>query len=149
MNQKLKFLCFWDIHNSLPSFWASLAYSGIKIDHIVDSLLKLQIKIGVHLINIELLQLQAYSGCIIRVKSPPPVVIGKIDCYVHLYSSPWLGTTPCMAGGCWAISKSGSLCRLYLLLFERVCKYLLDKQIVDRYLFCYQKITCMLWLSKR
>ena len=27
---------------------------------------------------------------IIRVKSPPPVVIGKIKCSVHLYSSPWL-----------------------------------------------------------
>ena len=29
----------------------------IKIDHIADILLKLQIKIGVHLINVELLQL--------------------------------------------------------------------------------------------
>ena len=57
MNQKLKFLCFWGIHNSLPSFWAELGYSGIKIDHIVYSLLKFQIKIGVHLINVELSQL--------------------------------------------------------------------------------------------
>ena len=32
-------------------------YSRIKIDHIADSLLKLQIKIGVHLINVELSQL--------------------------------------------------------------------------------------------
>ena len=32
-----------------------LGYSRIKIDHIADSLLKLQIKIGVHLINVELL----------------------------------------------------------------------------------------------
>ena len=46
MNQKLKFLCLWGIHNSFPSFWAKLGYSQIKIDHIVDSLLKLQIKIG-------------------------------------------------------------------------------------------------------
>ena len=51
MNQKLKFLCFRGIQNSLPSFWAKLGYSRIKIDHIADSLLKLQIKIGVHLIN--------------------------------------------------------------------------------------------------
>ena len=30
-------------------------YPRIEIDHITDSLLKLQIKIGVHLINVELL----------------------------------------------------------------------------------------------
>ena len=57
MNQKLKFLCFRGIHNSLPSFWAKLGYSRIKIDDIADSLLKLQIKIGVHLISDELPQL--------------------------------------------------------------------------------------------
>ena len=57
MNQKLGFLCFWGIHNSLSSFWAKLGYSWIKIDHFVDSLLKLQIKAGVHLINVELTQL--------------------------------------------------------------------------------------------
>ena len=57
MNQKLKFLCFRDIHNSLPSFCAKLGYSWIKIDHFADSLLKLQIKIGVHLIKVELTQL--------------------------------------------------------------------------------------------
>ena len=34
-----------------------LRNSRIKIDHIADSLLKLQIKIGVHLINAELWQL--------------------------------------------------------------------------------------------
>ena len=34
-----------------------LGYSWIKIDHIADSLLKLKIKIGVHLINIKLSQL--------------------------------------------------------------------------------------------
>ena len=34
-----------------------LGYSWIKIDHIADSLLKLQIEIGVHLINVELSQL--------------------------------------------------------------------------------------------
>ena len=44
-----------------------------------------------------------------------------------------LGPTPYIVGGFWAISESGSLCRLYLLLFESVCKYLLDKQIVDTY----------------
>ena len=27
--------------------------------------------------------------CIIRVWNPPPVEIGKIECSVHLYSSPW------------------------------------------------------------
>ena len=50
-------LCFQGIQNSLPSFWAKLGYSRIKIDRIEDSLLKLQIKIGVHLINAKLLQL--------------------------------------------------------------------------------------------
>ena len=45
MNQKLRFLCFWGIHNSLPSFWAKLGFSRIKIDHMIyhfiaDSLLK-------------------------------------------------------------------------------------------------------------
>ena len=34
-----------------------MGYSQIKIDHIADSLLKLQIKIGGHLINVELSQL--------------------------------------------------------------------------------------------
>ena len=34
-----------------------LGYSRIKIDHIADSLLKLQIKIEVHLISVELSQL--------------------------------------------------------------------------------------------
>ena len=34
-----------------------LGYSRIKIEHIADSLLKLQIKIGVHLINVELSEL--------------------------------------------------------------------------------------------
>ena len=57
MNQKLGFLYFQGILNSLPPFWAKLGYSWIKIDHIADSLLKLQIKIEVHLINVELLQL--------------------------------------------------------------------------------------------
>ena len=57
MNQKLRFLCFQGIHNSIPSFWAKLGYSQIKIDHIAGSLLKPQIKIGVHLINVELSQL--------------------------------------------------------------------------------------------
>ena len=46
-----------EAHNSLLSFWAKLGYSQIKIDHIADSCLKLQIEIGVHLINVELLQL--------------------------------------------------------------------------------------------
>ena len=54
MNQKLGFLCFWGIHNSLPSFWAKLDYSRIRI---ADSLLKLLFKIGVHLIKVELTQL--------------------------------------------------------------------------------------------
>ena len=56
---------FWKTHISLllmhiqlsPSIWAKLGYSHIKIDHIADSLLKLQIKIGVHLISVELSQL--------------------------------------------------------------------------------------------
>ena len=44
-------------HNSLLSFWAKLGYSQIEIDHIADSLPKLQIKIGVYLMNAELSQL--------------------------------------------------------------------------------------------
>ena len=62
MNQKLRFLCFRCIHNSLPSFWAKLGYSRIKIDHIADSLPKLQIEIGVHLINVKLSQLLTLAG---------------------------------------------------------------------------------------
>ena len=57
MNQKLKLLCFPHIHYSLPIFLAKLGYSQIKIDSFADSLLKFQIKIGVHLINVELSQL--------------------------------------------------------------------------------------------
>ena len=45
MNQKLEFLCFRGIHNSLPSFSAKLGYSWIKI--------------GVHLLSDELSQLPA------------------------------------------------------------------------------------------
>ena len=56
-SKEIWFLCFRGIHNSLPSFWAKFGYSRIKIDHIADSLLKLQTKIGVHLISVELLQL--------------------------------------------------------------------------------------------
>ena len=44
--QTFEKFCFWGIHNSLPSFWAKLDYSWIKIDHTADSLLKLQITIG-------------------------------------------------------------------------------------------------------
>ena len=39
-----------------------LGYSWSKIDHIADSLLKHQIKIGVHLINVELSQLLTLGG---------------------------------------------------------------------------------------
>ena len=46
-----------EAHNSPLSFWAKLGYSQIEIDHIAVSLLKLQIEIGVHFINDELLQL--------------------------------------------------------------------------------------------
>ena len=85
MNQKLKFLCFWGIHNSLPSFWAKLGYSPIKIDYIADFLLKLQIRIGVHLITVELLQLptpdldiafiyQVYSGKFSIKFTPGPII---------------------------------------------------------------------------
>ena len=46
-----------EAYTTLPSFWAKVGYSRIKIDHIADSLLKLQIKIRVHLISVELSQL--------------------------------------------------------------------------------------------
>ena len=62
MNQKLRFVCFRGIHNSLSSFCAKLGYSRIKIDHIADSLLKFQIKIGVHFITVELSQLLTLRG---------------------------------------------------------------------------------------
>ena len=55
MNQKLGFLPRHTQHS--PIILAKLGYSRIKINHITDSLLKLQIKIGVHLINAKLLQL--------------------------------------------------------------------------------------------
>ena len=44
-----------------PIILAKLGYSRIKIDHIADSLLKLQIKIGVHLMNVELTVTSPYS----------------------------------------------------------------------------------------
>ena len=72
MNLKLKFLCFQGIHYSLPSFWAKLGYSWIKIDHIADSLLKLQIKIGVHFINVELSQLLTLEGATTLLLAPSP-----------------------------------------------------------------------------
>ena len=57
----------WSKLNKNLSFFASkayttlshhfeLSYSRIKIDHIADSLVKLQIKMGVHLISVELSQ---------------------------------------------------------------------------------------------
>ena len=66
------------------------------------------------------------------------VVIGSITVITSfLQFWQWIGCgfgpTPYTVGGFWAISESGSLCRLYLLLSERICKYLLDKQIVDTY----------------
>ena len=45
-----------------PIILSQLDYSRIKIDHIADSLLKLQIKIGVHVINVELSQLLTGHG---------------------------------------------------------------------------------------
>ena len=53
--KKLRFLCFWGIHNFLSSFWAKLGYSRIKIDHMIyhliaDSLLKdAALTVGVNL----------------------------------------------------------------------------------------------------
>ena len=48
MKQKLWFLCFRGIHNSLPSFWVKLGYSRIKIDLLsLHVLYSLQFKIGV------------------------------------------------------------------------------------------------------
>ena len=41
-----------DLIRNLEDFFYSVGYSRIKIAHIADSLLKLQIKIGVHLMNV-------------------------------------------------------------------------------------------------
>ena len=53
MNYNLRFLWFPGIHNSLPSSWAKLGYSRIKIDHnhfIADSLPKdVVLTVGVNL----------------------------------------------------------------------------------------------------
>ena len=58
MNQKLKFLCFQGIQNSLPSFWAKLGYSQIKIDLLsLHVLYSLQFRIGLRLLKVELTQL--------------------------------------------------------------------------------------------
>ena len=46
----------WWTRYSLPSFWAKLGYSQIKIDRKLISLYSLQSKIGVHLLNGELTQ---------------------------------------------------------------------------------------------
>ena len=48
------------------SFWFNLGYSQIKIDHIADYLLKHNIKIGVHLINVELSQLLTLVAMCLR-----------------------------------------------------------------------------------
>ena len=53
---------------------AKLGYSQIKIDHIADSLPKLQIEIGVHLINDELLQLPTL---VISMYIPYLIVLGR------------------------------------------------------------------------
>ena len=56
--KKSEFLVHLDHFSKfLKYFKAKLGSSWIKIDHIADSLLKLQIKIGLHLINVELSQL--------------------------------------------------------------------------------------------
>ena len=58
LNQpKLKFHWVWWTRYSLPSFWAKLGYSQIKIDWKLISLYSLHSKIGVHLLNGELTQL--------------------------------------------------------------------------------------------
>ena len=67
MNQKLWFLCFRGMHNSLPSFWANLGYSRIKID-IISILYLLQFKIGVHLLNVKLLQLLTPVQSILNIR---------------------------------------------------------------------------------
>ena len=57
LNEPKTWISLLPRHTQLSPIQAKLGYSWIKIDHIADSLLELQIKIGVHLINIQLLQL--------------------------------------------------------------------------------------------
>ena len=90
MNQKLGFLSFWGIHNSLPSFWTKLGYSWIKIDHIADSLLKHQIKIGVHLINVELSQLLTLGGATtLHTTRPLPPPLSDLPTALCRVGSSW------------------------------------------------------------
>ena len=55
---------------SLPSFWAKLGYSQIKIDRKLIALYSLQSKIGVHLLNDELTQLPTLKKGIVQLKLP-------------------------------------------------------------------------------
>ena len=107
MNYKLKFLCFQGIHYSLLSFGAKLGYSRIKIDHIADSLLKLKIKIGEHLINAELSQLLTLTAIYARFAKKDNrlfathyltnFILPASCCWLHLWyiCLLWDHTVPC------------------------------------------------------
>ena len=84
MNQKLGFLCFQGIHNSLPSFWAKLGYSQIKIDLLsLHVLYSLQFKTGVHLLKVELTQLPSPQTSNIHQKITQIILITNLKekCY--------------------------------------------------------------------
>ena len=58
--KKSEFLVHLDQFSKIFKYlFSKLGYSRIKIDYIADSLLKLQIKIEMHLINVELSQFLA------------------------------------------------------------------------------------------
>ena len=115
MNLKLNFLCFRGIHNSLPSFSAKLDFSQMKIDHIADSLLKLQIKIGVHLINVEQSQL-----LIPLLFKPKPYLIMPIIINEVKISYPFLPLPN--RNCCWETSPAMTCSEMALLIYRLLLK---------------------------
>ena len=115
MNLKLNFLCFRGIHNSLPSFCAKLGFSRRKIDHITDSLLKLQIKIGVHLINVVQSQL-----LIPLLFKPKPYLIMPIIINEVKISYPFLPLPN--RNCCWETSPAMTCSEMALLIYRLLLK---------------------------
>ena len=81
MNQKLWFLCFQGINNSLQSFWTKWGYSR-KNWPSFSVLYSLQFKTGVHLLKVELTQLPSLSTANGHSISLGPVCwpLSKVHC---------------------------------------------------------------------
>ena len=92
MSQKLRFLCFRGIHNSLPSFWAKLGYSRIKIYHIADYLLKdAVLTLGVNLC------LSSFSVDLSCIHLAVQCNVDKLKCF-HFLAPASMKKTPSKVG---------------------------------------------------